>query len=301
MKKRFLLWCSVALIGALVVLVVSFLALRSPWRKGEAKSEPAKEAKGVMPTEQPLTKECQEDLERIRSLWEKHTSNLDGMQKLAEDMERKWHGADAHSYCRIMQQLAAELAGRDWGDDKRAVPLSQEYALRGLERADAVPLEVAFHLLGYLYCDIERGCPPERRRRAEFWLKAWQRWDKAVVKDFDFSKLPHLNVGPPDHRYPAGVDPECISDPKARAEYEKAIAENAKRTKAFSEQHYLRGLAFYAGKVEEYIVSVYSAPPPAMEELEKLLDQYVADQGVRTRIVEAVRQNIAKQKAEREQ
>ena len=88
---------------------------------------------------------------------------------------------------------------------------------------------------------------------------------------------------------PAGVSPDAIKDPKLRAEYEAAIADNSAKVRRNNDQQYLKQNSgrFYA-EAERYLVSAYSRPPMGSSQLKTLLTEYVADPVVRKRILDEV-------------
>ena len=290
MRKHALFWSFSVIIILLVLCVALYVSLAKQQRL-EVKHVTGDEVENTMASQ------WREDMERITSVWENGTHDLGEMERVAAKMEEKWRRANADYYCRTMQRLSGELASRPWSDLKTAVALSQKYALLGLERADAAPLEVEIGLLGYLFSDITEGCPPDRKKRAAYWLKAWQRLQSETDRGFDLRDLPTLNLPPPEgvDKGMSGMDPKDVKDPKLRAEYEKAIAKNKEKAEKYRRQHELTLLGFFPGKAEEYIVSVYSKPPHNMKELKDLLEEYVADEAVRARIWKAVEQNVAGQ------
>jgi hypothetical protein len=112
----------------------------------------------------------------------------------------------------------------------------------------------------------------------------------SIDPKFDFNDAGFMNVPTPaGSGMPAGISPESIKDPTLRAEYERAIAQNSAKRKRFNEQYWLKQNAvdFYKN-VERYLVNAYSRPPADSAQLERLLSQYVDDNRVRARILEAV-------------
>ena len=76
-----------------------------------------------------------------------------------------------------------------------------------------------------------------RSKSLNLWLTLLQILDKNLDPNFDSEDIPMRSIVPPPTSngaaYPAGADPALIDDPKARAEYEKAIAENRKKTENY--------------------------------------------------------------------
>jgi hypothetical protein len=66
-----------------------------------------------------------------------------------------------------------------------------------------------------------------REIKTRLWLQLLDRLDLTSDPNFDFSRMPTLNVAPPDRQYPAGVSPEVITNPLVRPQYENAIRQNS--------------------------------------------------------------------------
>ena len=94
--------------------------------------------------------------------------------------------------------------------------------------------------------DLFTPSNPEQRAQARLltlnaWLLLLLRIDAAADPRFDPNDPPLTKVAPPDvpgqPSYAPGIDPKLISDPKVRADYEKALAENRRKTEA-SQRHW---------------------------------------------------------------
>ena len=86
-----------------------------------------------------------------------------------------------------------------------------------------------------------------------------------------------------------GTPPSAIKDPKLRAQYEAAIAENKKKAQRVNKQLPLiaHGPAFKA-HAEHVLIQLYSQPPTRNAELKRLLEAYVQDANARQRILDGV-------------
>ena len=119
----------------------------------------------------------------------------------------------------------------------------------------------------------------------------------AIDPDWDPNETVYINVPlPPGVLGASGMSPEHIKDPVRRAEYEVAIKKNRQRAEGQIQQRRLRTwLQRFPKRAESYIIEAYSRPPFNLEELQQYLDQYLADEKTRTRITDAVTQNIEQQ------
>jgi hypothetical protein len=85
-----------------------------------------------------------------------------------------------------------------------------------------------------------------RAKSLELWLQLLQLLDQLLDPNFNPDDEPVTLVTPPSTpggvTYRPGVDPAKIDDPKARAEYEKAIAANRIKTQNYRLQVHLRRL-----------------------------------------------------------
>ena len=121
--------------------------------------------------------------------------------------------------------------------------------------------------------------------------------ENAIDKDWDPNDIPTENVDLPEGvtGFP-GMPPELIKDPALRAEYEQAIKKNREKTEIRNEQLNLRNTKNrYRRIVEKYLISTYSIPPYANEELSKYVNEYIAEEKTRSRILDTVKKNIEAQ------
>jgi hypothetical protein len=133
----------------------------------------------------------------------------------------------------------------------------------------------------------------DRSERVKHWLHAWQRLEKEINRNFNFSNRPQLNVLPPAGYGPAGIAPESIKDSKARAEYESAIAANKKKIAEYNKQWQLRQLdSYFTPYASQFIIEAYSKPPYNLAELKEYLDGYLANETLKARIVNEVKKKI---------
>lgn len=168
------------------------------------------------------------------------------------------------------------------------------YAISVLRSGD-LPLHDRVQFVSFLMFDPrvidEASWKRLREQKAELCLAARRRVESSIDPTFNFDDWPQLNVATPrGSGVPNGSSPQFIKDPKLRAEYEKSIAENSAKARRLNDQYWLKQNApdFYKN-VEQYLVIAYTRPPADSAQLERLLAQYVDDNGVRARILEAVR------------
>ena len=82
-----------------------------------------------------------------------------------------------------------------------------------------------------------------RRKIAKLWLDILASIDRNLDPNFDPNNPPPERITPPSSgavSYPSGIDPQSISDPAARAQYEAALAENRKKAAEYRLQSKLR-------------------------------------------------------------
>jgi len=107
------------------------------------------------------------------------------------------------------------------------------------------------------------------------WLALFGAIDAALDPRFDPKDLPQVRVSPPVSEgihYPPGVDPSVLKDPAARAEYQRKIAENERKTANYSLQFKLRRLdEGLMPQAEAFIEGAYSTDPEDRRELEETI------------------------------
>jgi hypothetical protein len=220
--------------------------------------------------------------------------NLESIEATVDKESAKWRERDRPSFITYMTKACSLLSSYDIGDISKRASLLSRYAISVLTRED-LPLEEHVHFVEFLMFDPfvidEAAWKTLRKQKAELWLAVRRRVVSSIDPTFDFDDLPFINVPTPKGSGArAGSSPESIKDPKLRAEYKAAIARNSEKIQRSHDQLWLKRIAphFYKD-VERYLVNAYTRPPTDSAELERLLSQYVDDNGVRARILEEVR------------
>lgn len=118
-----------------------------------------------------------------------------------------------------------------------------------------------------------------RRDCLYLWLELLQILDKNVDPDFNPENVPARLIQPPTSQgvvYPPGADPALIDDPKARAEYEKAIAANREEANNYRFQIHLGRLnESIPPRAKAFISNSYISIPNDQEELKTAIDRII--------------------------
>lgn len=153
------------------------------------------------------------------------------------------------------------------------------------KQRDADLLEAAADRLQAIVVSDE--IDPDRRRKLrsetlELWLELFALIDDALDPKFDPDDLPSITASPPPAggvTYPPGVDPAVVTDPAARSEYERRIAENENKTKYYNLQTKLRRLdQRLRPRLNSFIRQAYSADAADRQELEAAIQKLIQNQ-----------------------
>jgi hypothetical protein len=112
------------------------------------------------------------------------------------------------------------------------------------------------------------------------WLQLLQLLDRFLDPNFDPEDVPQLLVQPPPTSkgvvYPPGADPKLIDEPKARAKYEKEIAENKAKTVHYNLQIKLQRLnERIPPLIETFIHTSYTPDIQDQAELKTAIDTLI--------------------------
>jgi hypothetical protein len=238
--------------------------------------------------------ELERELERISAAGK--ARDLDELERAGERIERRWTG---EPYVALMARLCDEVRSWDHDDASRQLALEQRFAKAALAIPGEIRIEHEVALLLHLQEELDQvpEVPedPWARQRlagARRWLQAWSRLQREIDEGFDFEDMPALSVEPPaGSGVEAGTSPEAVEDPELRKRYEEAIEDNQRKAAEYSRQMELRRLdRKFSPVAERYLIRAYSRDPAGVEELETLLEQYVADDAVRRRILSSVKE-----------
>lgn len=121
-----------------------------------------------------------------------------------------------------------------------------------------------------------------RTNALSLWLHLLQLLDRFLDPKFNPEDVPEMLVQPPpttgDVVYPPGADPALIDDPKARAEYEKAIAANRAKADHYRLQINLRRLdERITPRAEAFIRNFYTPAAIDQKELQTAIDEIIRD------------------------
>jgi hypothetical protein len=148
---------------------------------------------------------------------------------------------------------------------------------------EAERLREAFGALENVRLELASDPAVRARLRAatlHSWLHLVRTLDHHLDPDFDPSAVPEMRVQPPptsDGRVlRPGADPASIEDPKARANYEQAIADNRARAERYRLQVHLRRLdERVTPRVEAFIRGAYTQSALDLQELRAAIDQVI--------------------------
>jgi hypothetical protein len=221
--------------------------------------------------------------------------DLDTLRSVVDQKSKKWGERDRTSFVAYMFNVCTLLSSYDIGDtSKRAILLSR-YAMLALATGE-LSIQDQVRFVEFLMFDPvtmeEAGWRRLREQKARLWLSTWRRLTAAVDPAFAPNDFPLLNVPtPPESALPAGSPPDSIKDPKLRAEYESAIAQNAAKARRYHDQDWLKKNAshFYA-ETERYLINAYSMPPEDLSQLQQLLSEYLGENRAVDRIIDQVRE-----------
>ena len=231
-------------------------------------------------------------------------NDLKEYEKFGDEIQMRWKNRNKEHYGRLMLEVCKPLSsGRLKGD--RRYEVARKYALSALADANDPPLEIELeleltgHVVTLMYTpNSPKGEDFAQRRKKDVQIRlhAWKRLIDAIDPNWDPNDKPVRNVVPPTETgLPSGVTPEAIKDSKLRAEYIQAIDKNRKKAEKYLKQSKLLDwLKRYPKSVERDIVLAYSEPPFKLEELRQHLDNYIADEKTKARIVSAVKKNVEK-------
>jgi len=247
-------------------------------------------------TRLPQRQEIQDDLHRDLFELDSYLSyrDLDTLESVVNRKATEWQEKDRNSFIAYMSKACSLLSSYDVGDISKRASLLSKYAIRVLTSGD-LSLRDQVQFVEFLMFDPptldETSWRSLREQKTELWLAARRRVAKSVDPTFDLEDRPFLNVPTPaGSGARAGSSPESIKDPKLRAEYQIAVAQNSAKAQRYNDQYWLkRNAPHFYEETERYLVNAYSRAPADLAQVERLLSQYGDDSALRGRILEELR------------
>jgi hypothetical protein len=169
---------------------------------------------------------------------------------------------------------------------------NQEYLKEAQERAQGFEDTLEPELLSQAYLALENVILGEeddpkirgqlRVEALDLWLHLLQFLDHYLDPKFNPDDVPELLVQPPPTSGEVvlrpGADPALIDDPKARAQYEQAIAANKAKTARYGLQTKLRRLDVrITPRAEAFIRNSYTSAPSDQAELKTAIDKWITN------------------------
>ncbi len=143
-------------------------------------------------------------------------------------------------------------------------------------------LREAYMALENVVLEQEYDARIRNRLRGEcltLWLEMVAILDRRLDPEFNPEDLPENLVQPPTTKgvvYPPGADPALIADPKARAEYEKAVAANNAKINNYRLQTHLKRLNDQIPqRAAEFIENSYTESADDQKELKAAIDRII--------------------------
>ena len=133
-----------------------------------------------------------------------------------------------------------------------------------------------------------------RERSLLEWLHVLDLLDGALDPHFDPADVPEKLVQPPPSPggevLRPGADPSRIADPKARAEYEKAIAANREKAAHYRVQTHLRRLdEQLEAQAESFMRDAYSPVPSDQRELRTAIEQTIQNPSRKAKLLKVLK------------
>jgi hypothetical protein len=251
-------------------------------------------------------KEYKQDMTRIEDFRKSFkpglVNDLKEYEKFADAIQKKWSRQNKEYYARLMLEVCGPPSSGTFADDRR-YDVARRYALSVLEKSEEISIEMELKLTGHVVTLMYTPNSPKgedfaqrRKKDVEIRLHAWKRLFDTIDPNWDPNEeLRSPNAVATSMGFPGTIAPEAIKDPKLRAEYEAAMQKNREDIERYTKQYRLRDwLKSYPKSRERDIVLMYSEPPFNLEELNQYLETYIADEKTRSRIVDAVKENMEK-------
>jgi len=227
-------------------------------------------------------------------------NSLEEYEKFADEIQARWSQKSKEYSARLMLEVCRTLSSGNFKDDRRH-DLARKYALSVLDKPERPSLEMELELTGHVMTAMGIPAAPKgeefaqrRKKDVEIRLHAWKRLMDSIDPNWDPNEVllsPNavgVELGLPN----SGMSPENVKDSRLRAEYMAALEKNRQAIERHTQQRRLHDwLKRFPPRAERYIIQAYSKSPHNIEELTGLLNQYMRDEQMRGRILDAVRKN----------
>ena len=257
------------------------------------------------------SQELLRDMSQVRTLCE--NKDLEGLEKLATELERKWFTKSKERYGHMMLEICCNFRSWDFKDEEQ-LELEKIYARLALERSyklqenDKIPIEVEFKLLRHIQQSVQylkdavksEDWPNRRSTMAKLYFHTWHRLEKTIDAKWDPNETllswPRPSGGV--RIWFSGMSPKAIKDPKVRAEYKAALEEFWHKVEWYNEQRRLRTMKKrFLPKLQKHLLQLYSGPLFDSKKLEtvalqKDLEKYVDDKYTRESILSSVKRRL---------
>jgi hypothetical protein len=226
--------------------------------------------------------------------------NLPALEALGQEIEQNWRQADVQLYAHCMFKLSSELGGQGFPGTRKNYGLGRTLAIRALEKADEIPLELECMLVDCVRFDLDSdGNIVKGQTRADqlapilkLSLHAWRRVEQSIDPTWDPDdpkNRPFLNPPPLEGVRDGGASADALNDPQVRAQYEAAIEANRRKIWNANEQLKARKLKqYWVPWAQRRILYAYMEQPARKAELEELLLQYEIPAETRVRMLQGV-------------
>lgn len=265
--KKYLYLIVIALLIVLVTVVLSQDMRQIPIQT--KKDEPLKKQS----QNQDKTAEFERVLSRVFEL--RNSRDLDGLVKLADEVEKEWVKKDINYYTELMTQICGGLNSHDFGTDKQYV-LARQCTKNALKHLEEMPVLGLPNLVIFLNGDLEyvtnqipqENWAKDRRERTVLWGRVWQKFDNEIIENYDFElNRPIYRVNMTD--------------------------EERKKAEIYNRQRFLqRDRKWFSASTQNYLIEAYSKPPFDMPELKEFLKKYVGDANLKSAVLAEVQNRM---------
>ncbi len=128
---------------------------------------------------------------------------------------------------------------------------------------------------------VDKALEPRERREhlTRLWFSVLNHLDRHRDPNFNYDDVPELSVAPPlGPGMPSisGMDPQSVTDPVLRRDYEEAIERNRQKAERYRFQKQLQKVdRRFSRQLEAYLRSAYSQSPADVQELSHSIENQV--------------------------